>query len=80
MTGQPDLQAASEGSSVQCCDDRPAQRLQAPQVGFDGGDARPELGRVVSCHPGQEPEVAAGEEGVLRRGEDDASDRVLLGV
>ena len=80
VTGERDLQAAAQRGAVDGGHDRLAERLEPAQQ------------RLVLAHPAGElvgglgrdllevVEVAAGEEGLLRAGQDDAGDRVLLGL
>ena len=81
VAGERDLQAAAERGAVERGDDRLAERLQPAQVGLDRGRRRRANSAALSsvtCDSSLQ--VAAGEEGVLGRGDDHAGDRVLLGV
>jgi len=79
MAGQADLQAAAQRGAVDRGHHGLAERLQAPQDGLvlthPGGDL---LG-VIGLGRLEVVEVAAGEEGLLGRGDDHAGDLVLLG-
>src|SRR6266496_6228467 len=78
MAGERDLQAAAERGAVECRDDRLAQRLERALRGLDARDVVEELLEVVVADLDQVAQVAAGEERVLRRGDDHAGQRVLL--
>jgi hypothetical protein len=81
VAGERELEAAAEGGSVDRGDDRSAERLERAHRPLERGDVLHRRGgglRPVR-HPQQVPQVAAGEERLLRRGEDDAADGVLLG-
>ena len=81
VAGQGDLQAAAERGAVDRGDDRLAERLEAAQLALALAARTPRsASRVVRGGLLQVVEVAAGEEGLLRRGDDDARDRVLLGL
>ena len=74
--GEADLQAAAERGAVDRGDDRLAERLQAAQLRLAVAHALGELARRRPCVPRlQVVEVAAGEEGLLGGGDDDARDR-----
>ena len=82
---QRDLQATAERGTVDRGDDRLAEGLEAPHdllhgvgaLGDRGGDLFLRLRAAVAAHVFQ---VAAGEEGLLGRGEHDTGDVVLLGL
>ncbi len=80
VAGERDLQPAAERGPVERGHDRLAECLQRAQVGFDALDVGAELGHLVVSHLAEQSQVAAGEEGVLRGGDDDAADRVTLGL
>ena len=79
VAGQRDLQAAAERGAVDGGDDGLAERLQLAQVGLDALDRCEGLARVLRAEVDHALEVTAGEEGLLRAGDDDAGDRILLG-
>src|SRR6266571_4499550 len=79
MAGERDLQAAAERGAVECRDDRLAQRLERALRGLDARDVVEELLKVLVADLDQVAQVASGEERVLRRGDDHAGQRVLLG-
>ena len=80
MRGERDLQAAAERRAVDGGDDGLAERLQPAQVGLQPAHHLGDLGRVLLAGLLEVVEVAAGEEGLLRAGDDDAGDLVLLGL
>ena len=79
VTRQRDLQAAAERGAVDGGDDRLAEGLQRAQVPLDALDGAEELACVLRLGLDHALEVTAGEEGLLRAGDDDAGDRILLG-
>src|SRR5450759_4392130 len=79
VAGQRNLQAPAQGCTIQRGDHRLAELLQRPQVGLDLLDAGGEAGGVLVADPGEQEQVATGEEGGLGGGEDDAGDGVPLG-
>ncbi|MCY1535124.1 hypothetical protein D9M68_705150 [compost metagenome] len=79
MAGQADLPAAAKGRTVDGGDHRLAEGFQAAQLALD---AQHHLVEGIGLGLGdldQLIEVAAGEEGLLGRGDDDPGDAVLLG-
>ena len=80
VAGERDLQAAAERGAVDRGDDRLAERLQPAQqrlvLAHPAGELVGRLGRDLL----EVVEVAAGEERLLRARDDDARDRVLLGL
>ena len=67
---QSDFQAAAERRAVDCGDHRPAEGFQAAQLGFDLGAEIENLLRLAGLGGGKRGEVATGEEGLFRRGQD----------
>ena len=78
VTRERDLQAAAERGAVDRGDHRLAQRLQCPQVALDGLHRVERLAGVLRTELDHALEVTAGEEGLLRTGDDHTGDRVLL--
>ena len=80
MACQRDLEAAAEGGAAERSHDGLAQLLEATELvlgEIEGvGDGRV-LGRAGVA---QQLEISAGEEGILRRGDDDAVVRVAVGL
>ncbi len=80
VRGQADLQAAAERRAVDGGDDRLAQGLQAAQQRLALAHELRDLRGVLLARGAQVVEVPAGEERLLGGGDDDAGDRVLLGL
>ncbi len=80
MRGEADLQPATQRRAVDGRDDRLAERLQTPQVGLDVAHHLRDLGGVLAPGLLQIVQVTAGEERLLGGRDDDARDRVLLGL
>jgi hypothetical protein len=80
VAGQADFPAAAQGGAVDRGHHRLAQGLQAAQLALDAQDHVVERLGVGLGDPDQLVEVAAGEEGLLRRGDDHAGDGLLLGL
>ncbi len=78
VAGQGDLVTAAQGRAVDGGDDRLAQGLHAAQLALEGQAAVEQLLGGVGGDPDQVAQVAAGEEGLLGGGEDDAAEGVLL--
>ena len=80
VAGERDLQPAAERGAVDGGDDRLAERLQPAQqrlvLAHPAGELVGRLGRDLL----EVVEVAAGEERLLGARDDDAGDRVLLGL
>ena len=75
-----DLQAPAQSGAVQRRDDWLAERLEAAQLRLARAHELGEVLRLVGAGESQVVEVRAGEEGLLRGGDDHALDRVLLGL
>src|SRR6202011_5828925 len=73
-----DLQAAAECGTVDGGHRRLAESLQRPQVTLDRLDGVECLPGVLGAEFDHALEIAAGEEGLLRTGDDHAGDRILL--
>ena len=80
VAGQRDLQAAAQRGAVQRRDHRTGIGLQPAQLGLEPLGGGEELRRGLVGDRAEQPQVAAGEEGVLGRGQDHPGDLVLLGV
>jgi hypothetical protein len=80
VAGQRDLQATAQRSAVDGGRDRQTEGLQPAQLALDQGHVRED--GVLGLRRGldQAAEVATGEEGLLRAGQDDAAEGVLLGL
>jgi len=79
VTGQADFPAAAQRGAVDRSHYRLAQGFQAAQLALDVEDHVVERLGVGLGDLDQLVEVAAGEEGLLRRGDDHPGDGVLLG-
>ncbi|SST09474.1 Uncharacterised protein [Acinetobacter baumannii] len=78
VAGQADLPAAAQRSAVDRGDHRLAEGLQAPQLALEFEDALVEGRGVGLGDLDQLVEIAAGEEGLLRRGQHHAGDPLFL--
>ena len=78
VTRERDLQAAAERGAVDGGHHRLAQGLQGTQVTLDGLDGVERLAGVLRAEVDHALQVTAGEEGLLRAGDDHAGDRILL--
>ena len=78
VAGQRDFQTAAQGGAVERRDHGFAQGFQAAQLRLAGFHALGEFGGVFRGHFDQVIEVAAGEEGAFRGGDDDAGDLVFF--
>ena len=76
VRSEGDLESATEGRAVDRCDDGLADRLELAQCRLDAFDVLEQGRGVLGLGLRHELEVTAGEEGLLRRGHDDALDRV----
>ena len=79
VAGERDLEPAAERRAVERRDDRLAERLERAQVTLGLFDRVEDRLGAVRLRLDEQREIAAGEEGLLRRGDDHAFDRVFLG-
>ena len=80
VAGERDLEAAAQRRAVDRGDDRLAELLEPAELRLHPGALVVERLRVGLGGLHQVVEVGAGEEGLLRRGDDDAGDVVALGL
>ena len=78
VAGQGDLEPAAEGSAVDRCRDRLAEGLEAIERRLDAGDLLLEALGIGRGRLDDHVEVGSSEEGLLRAGEHDSRDVVLL--
>ena len=80
VAGQGNFPAAAQGRAIDRSNHRLAEALQAAQLALDIEDHLVEGRRIGLGDLDQLIEVAAGEEGFLRRSEDDPGNGILLGL
>ena len=80
VSGQRDLEAAAQRAAVDRGHDRLAERLEPAQLRLDLAHPGSHVLGVLLVRLLQVVQVTAGEEGLLRRGDDHARDVVLLGL
>ena len=80
MASQADFPTAAQGRAVDCRHHRLAQGLQRPQLGLEGQNHVIEGLGLGFSDLDQLVEIAAGEEGFLRRRDDHPGDVGLLGL
>ena len=78
VAGERDLESATQGGAVDSRGHRLAEGLEAVEGCLDAGDLLLEALRIGGCRLDDHVEVGSGEEGLLRAGEHDARDVVLL--